>query len=810
MKPHNNGETTASSGRVAIVLLLCLVPCALTAQTYPFQDRSLPLEQRVSDLMSRLTQDEKISLIHQYGPAISRLSIPAFRTGTEALHGIAWLGTATVFPQSIGLGSTWDTELVKQIGSAVGDEARAFYKRNPAANGLSLWAPVVDLERDPRAGRFEEGYSEDPFLVAQMAIAYCSGIKGSDSFYYKAIPTLKHFFAYNQEASRDTMNVSIDARSANEYYLKPFRLTIASGAAKSLMTSYNLVNGVPCTVSPEINAFVRPKWAPSDFFVVTDASGPANLVNVQAYYTDMAHAYAGILKAGVDSMTQDSSNPANMIASVKSALSQSFVASSDIDNAVKNILSVRFHTGDLDSSSSANPYAGLSDSEICATDHAALSLKAAREGIVLLKNSGSLLPLPKSSSVAVIGPLANVVYTDFYSGTCQYKVTPLDGIKKKTSNVTYAPDNANDAAVNAARASAYAVVFVGNDPLCGNIGWGKSRYPSEGKEAIDRQTITLEPADQALVEAVYAANPKTIVVLVSSFPYAITWANANVPAIMYTSHAGQDLGNAVGDALFGDVNPGGKLTATWYSSLSQIPAINNYDIINGKRTYMYFDSTPLYPFGHGLSYTSFAYSNLRLGSGSVQSNGQVTVSVDVRNSGSVAGDEVVQIYAHDQQSSIKKPIRQLVGFSRVSIAAGSTATVSVQVQASELGHWDASRNALYVEPGTFDIMAGSSSADIRLTTALTVTEGSETQAPTAVPTPTPTAGPTPTANKGDVNANGIVDIVDALLVAQYYVGLNPSGFVSANADVNCTGSIDIIDALLVAQYYVGLIVVFPC
>jgi beta-glucosidase len=774
------------------------------SQTYPFQDKNQTLETRVSDLLSRLTQAEKISLIHQWEPAISRLGIGPFRTGTEALHGIAWLGNATVFPQVIGLGSTWDPALIKQIGSAIGDEARAFNKRNPTNYGLSLWAPVVDLERDPRAGRFEEGYSEDPFLVARMAIAYCNGIKGDDPFYYKAIPTLKHFYAYNQEANRDVNNVSIDSRNANEYYLKSFRLVIQSGMAKSMMTSYNLVNGVPCTVSPEINNSVKSKWVPSDFFIVTDAYAPANLAGSQKYYADMPHAYAGMIRAGVDSMTQDDNNPANMISAINTALTQNLLTTADIDKTVRNILTVRFHTGEFDVPVS-NPYSSLPDSEICASDHAALSLKAAREGIVLLKNTNKILPISKSSSVALIGPMANVVLTDFYSGTCSYKVTPLDGIKKKVSTVNYAADNTNNAAVNAAKASTVAVVCVGNDPLCGDLGWAVPRYPSEGKEAVDRQTITFESSDENLIKAVYAANPNTIVVLVSSFPYAMTWENSNVPGIVFTCHAGQELGNALADVLFGDYNPGGKLASTWYSSLSQIPAINNYDIINGKRTYMYFDGTPLYPFGYGLSYATFTYSNLRLDQASVPSNGQVSVSIDVKNSGTVSGDEIVQLYAKARQASVKTPLKQLVGFSRVSIAAGATATASMTFNVSELAYWDATKNALYVEPGNFDIMAGSSSADIRLTATLSVTDASVTALPTAAVTPAPTSV---TGIVGDANGNGTIDIVDALLIAQYYVGLNPSGFIAANADTDCSGSIDIVDALLVAQYYVGIITQF--
>jgi beta-glucosidase len=740
---------------VLTVLVIGSVNPIHSAYTYPFQDPTQPLETRVNNLLSLLTQAEKISLLHQYEPAISRLGIASFRTGTEALHGIAWLGNATVFPQPIGLGATFDPDLVKQIGSAVGDEARGYHSQNPAGNGLNLWAPVVDLERDPRAGRFEEGYGEDPYLVGQMAIAYCNGIKGDNSFYYKAIPTLKHFYAYNQEANRDTVSVNIDDRNKYEYYLKPFQYAIQSGAAKSLMTSYNKVNNVPCTVSPEIMSSVWGKWltGTSDFFVVTDAYGPNNLAGSQGYYSNMVQACAGMIKAGVCSMTQDDNNPTNTINNITSALNQGLITTADIDNRVREILRVRFHTGEFDPAG-FDPYAGLGSSEICASDHATLSGKAARESVVLLKNSNNILPLSKSSSVAVIGTMANTVYTDFYSGTLPYKVTPLAGIRSKVPSATYTADNTNNAAVNAAKAANVAIVFVGNDPLCG-AGWAQSLYPSMGKEAVDRQVITLESSQESLIEAVYAANSNTILVLVSSFPYAITWPNTNLPGIIYTCHSGQEIGNAISDVLFGDYNPAGRLTATWYSSTSQIPAITNYDIITGKRTYMYFSDTPLYPFGYGLSYTSFQYSNLRLSSASITDTSQVTVSVDVKNTGTRAGDEVVQLYVKDVTASVTRPIKELKGFKRIiNLAAAGTQTVSFTLPASELAYWSTSKNAFYVEPGDFSIMVGKSSADIQLTTTLTVTGGGTiTPTPTMVPTPTPirtatprrTAAPTRTA-----------------------------------------------------------------
>jgi beta-glucosidase len=851
------------------LLVLFIVLCSTMAwadYTYPFQDQTQPLEIRVNDLLLRLTEDEKISFFHQWIPAISRLGIQAFRTGTEALHGISWLGAATVFPQATGFGCTWDVDLIKQIGSAVADEARGFNKIDPVSNGLSLWAPVVDLERDPRAGRFEEGYSEDPYLVGQLAIAYCSGIKGDHPFYYKAIPTLKHFYAYNLEANRDTFSVNIDDRNKHEYYLKSFQYPVTAGVAKSLMTSYNFVNGIPNTVAPEINAVVKDEWARGkDFFVVTDAYSPNNLISSQSYYTDAAHSHAGMIKAGIDSMTQDSSDNTNTIKNIKAALALGLITIADIDNGVKNILRVRFHTGEFDTGGN-NPYKKLGTSEICAPAHAVLALKAAREQLVLLKNSNKALPLHKEfvRKVAVIGPLADQVLTDFYSAPFPYTKSVLTGVQTKIAsdkiiftrgldqialksiansqyvtapvsggqltasattvsvnetfdlydfgwgqyllrshaNDKYLTGNGNSSAnvlntanapgvqsnsvgaeewftyqnfkyelqtdgtyslynyqvshwdtgltggkyvtvdtnapyalnasqtnagdnekfqpivlvngLNAAANAAYgadaAIVVVGNEPMLNS------------RETIDRQEITLPPYQEQLIQEVAAVNPNTIVVVVSSYPMAmgVVQNNPNVKAILYSSHGGQEEGTAIADAIFGDYAPAGRLNSTWYSSLSQLPAITDFDIINGKRTYMYFEGTPLYPFGYGLTYTTFQYSNLRLKSGLLNAHGRITVSVDVKNTGSRASDEVIQLYVKDLQPIVKRPIRELKGFKRIYLAAGAIQTVSFNLPASELAYWDVTRNAFYVKPGDYSIMVGRSSADIQLTTALKV------------------------------------------------------------------------------------------
>jgi beta-glucosidase len=693
----------------------------LPLATYPFQDANLPLETRVNDLISRLTLSEKVSLLHQWQPAISRLGIASFRTGTEALHGVAWLGTATVFPQAIGLASTWDPNLVRRVGSAVGDEVRAKHYEDPVNVGLSVWSPVVDALRDPRAGRTEEGYSEDPYLAGRISIAYASGMKGDDPFYYKAIPSLKHFYAYNQEANRDIMNVILDERNRREYYLEFFRYAIQAGAAKSMMTAYNLVNGIPCTVQPAINEFVKSQWAPiaegNDFFVVTDAYAPANLTGSQGYYSTAAQSHAGMIKAGVDSMTQDGSNPTNTINNINAALTQGLLTEADINAAVRNILRVRFHTGEFDGA--LDPYRDINTSIINSPASQALAREAVRKSVVLLKNEDNTLPIDKNNinSVAVLGERANQVLLDWYSGTLPYSVTPLQGIQNKvagSATVTYSANNASIAA-----SADVAIVVVGNRPQC-NGGWAGSCPADEGKETIDRTSIDLNSVQETLIRNVYAVNPNTVVVLISSFPYAINWADGNVPAILYLSHGGQELGNGLADVLFGDYSPAGRLTMTWYSSLSQIPAKTDYDVINGERTYMYFEGAPLYPFGHGLTYTTFDYSNLRLSSGSIEADGQVTVSVDVTNTGSVTSDEVVQLYVKDVEASLKRPMKELLGFERVSISPAQTKTVNFTLPASELAFWDATSHNWFVEGGYFDVMVGSSSEDIRLTTSLYV------------------------------------------------------------------------------------------
>ncbi|HEX8474525.1 MAG TPA: glycoside hydrolase family 3 C-terminal domain-containing protein [Pyrinomonadaceae bacterium] len=363
------------------------------------------------------------------------------------------------------------------------------------------------------------------------------------------------------------------------------------------------------------------------------------------------------------------------------------------------------------------PYANIKDTgEPWLTDkHKSLARLATQKSIVLLKNARSILPLDRRALklVAVIGPRADEVLLDWYSGTPPYVVTPLQGIRNKVGagvEVRHAATNDGGEAARIARTADVAVVVVGNHPTC-DAGWEKCPTPSDGKEAVDRLSITLE--QEELIKQVYAANPNTIVVLRASFPYAINWTEANVPAIVHLSNNSQEEGNALADVLFGDYNPAGRLVQTWPKSAEQLPPMMDYDIRRG-RTYMYFRGEPLYPFGYGLSYSTFAYSNLRTSAGTLRADGSVSMSLRVKNTGTRAGEEVVQMYVKHLDSAVERPLKELKGFARIALRAGETKTVALTLRGEQLAYWDAARRRFAVEQGRVRVMVGGSSADIKL------------------------------------------------------------------------------------------------
>ena len=720
--------------------LLCLFVLVLTAAVaqqprYPFYDPNLPAEARIDNLLSLMTTDEKINCLGTR-TGVPRLGVPNIGS-SEGIHGLVQREargplqpiTTTQFPQPPGMGETWDPDLVRQAAAVQGYEAR-FITQTPKYNRqvLMVWGPQSDLARDPRWGRSEEVYGEDAFFNGTMAVAYIKGLQGDDPKYWQAAALLKHFLANSNEDHRNSSSSDFDERLFWEYYSVPFRMGFLEGGAKAVMASYNAWNNTPMAVNPILRSIVRDKWGVD--VISSDGGAVKLLVDPRHLFPNQEAAAVACLKAGINQFLDRYADE------TKAALKDGSLTVADIDAALRLKFRIAIKLGLLDPPDMV-PYSKIKDSpEPWNTDKdRAVSRQIALESVVLLKNDKNFLPLDKKSlkSIAVIGPLADSVHWDWYGGTPPYAVTPLQGIKEELgANVTvnYAAEELGNAAVNAARQSDVAVVVVGNDPTCGpdmRHDWYNAyegggvtlpcTVPSDGREGRDRESIDLY--QEQLIKQVYSANPKTVVILVSSFPFAINWTQANIPAILHMTHASQDEGTALAQVLFGDYAPGGHLVETWPKSVDQLPPMMDYNIRDG-RTYMYFKGEPLYAFGFGLSYTTFKLSNLKTSSQQVAKDGTVHVSVDVTNTGGRTGDEVVQLYVQHLGSKVERPREQLVGFQRVTVQPNSTKTVEIALPASRLAYWDEKLQAFRVETGPVSLMIGNSSANIALTATVQV------------------------------------------------------------------------------------------
>ena len=546
------------------------------------------------------------------------------------------------------------------------------------------------------------------------------GLQGDDPKYWLSASLLKHFFANSNEDKRTETSSDFDIRQFYEYYSLPFHMGFVEGGAKCFMTSYNLYNGVPCTVNPMIEAATVKQWG-VDGVICTDAGGFKNLTGSQKYYENTTQAGAGTVNAGVNQYLDR-----NFELPVKTAIKEGLLTEKRLDEVIKGTLRVFIRLGLLDPADRV-PYAkiGKDTTETKPWDtqkNKDIVRLATQKSIVLLKNTGNLLPLNKKAikSIALIGPRANQVVFDWYSSEGPYAITPLAGVINKAGKrvkVGFALGDDIATAVNLAKLSDIAIVCVGNNPNQDN-GWKKISSPSEGREDLDRKTIALDVQEE-LIKQVLAANPKTIVVLKSSFPYAINWTHENVPAILHMAHSSQEEGNALADVLFGDFNPAGRLVQTWPKSLDQLPKMLDYDLRNG-RTYMYFKGEPLYPFGFGLSYTSFNYLNLETSTANLNKDGSITVTVDIENTGKRDGDEVVQLYVKHINSTVSRPIQELKGFQRINLKAGERKTVTIPLAAKRLAYWDISKNDWQIERDSIEIRVGASSADIRMKQKLKV------------------------------------------------------------------------------------------
>ncbi|HZQ45052.1 MAG TPA: glycoside hydrolase family 3 C-terminal domain-containing protein [Acidobacteriaceae bacterium] len=714
----------------ALTLALALTASAQqTKPQYPFRDPSLPAATRIDNLLSLMTLDEKIDVLGT-NTAVPRLGVPSFGS-SEGIHGVVQRGgrgrdaiPTTQFPQPPGLGATWDPALVQQAAAVEGYEAR-YITQTPKYNRpiLMLWGPQADLARDPRWGRSEEVYGEDPFFNGTMVTAFIHGLQGDDPHYWLSASLMKHFLANSNEDHRDSSSSNFDQRLFWEYYSVPFRMGFLDGGGRGVMASYNAWNGTPMAVNPILKSIVINQW--HALVISSDGGAVRQLWSAHHAFPDQKAAVIACLHAGINQFLDTYKDETH------AAIKEGSVTEAELDTLVRRKLEVTLKLGLLDPPDQ-NPYSKISaanEPEPWNSAHAhEISLKTALESIVLLKNANNTLPLDKSTlhSIAVIGPLANSVHWDWYGGIPPYAITPLAGIKAAAGpniKINYAASELHQDALNAARNSDVAIVFVGNDPTCGpdmahdwhaTVDGGGTlpcTVPSDGREGRDRESLTLE--QEQLVKQVFAVQPRTIMVLISSFPYTINWSQQYVPAILHMAHSSQDEGTALAHVLFGDYNPGGHLIVTWPKSIDQLPPMMDYDIRHG-RTYMYFHGEPLYPFGFGLSYTSFQLSNLKPSTSSPAPDSTINVAVDVTNTGPRTGDEVVQLYVHHLHSAVSRPAQELKGFRRVTLAPGETRTVTIPLRIPDLAYWNEKLNRFVIEKEPVELRVGDSSRNILL------------------------------------------------------------------------------------------------
>jgi beta-glucosidase len=687
----------------------------------PFRNPKLSDDARIADLLGRLTLQEKVDLMGGH-PKVPRLHL-VLSDEAEGLHGLALGGPGgwgprghqplptTTFPQEKGLGETWDPTLMKKIGALEGEEARYYYQ-NPVTDfgGIVVRAPNTDLSRDPRWGRTEESMGEDPYLVGTMTVSFIQGLQGPDPLHWQAASLMKHFLANENEKDRASSSSDFDERLFREYYSVPFRMGFEQGGSRAVMASYNSWNGTPMMINPVLKDVVIKEWG-NDGIICTDGGALGLLITAHKSFPDKEQGSAAAVKAGINRFL-DEFQP-----ELAKALKDGLLTEADMDASLTNMLRVHLRLGELDPPG-VDPYAKIgreSNGNLPPWDRAAsreLVREATDESVVLLKNENHTLPLDRTNlkNIAVIGPWTNEVQLDWYSGTPPYSVSIVQGIREAAPGASVLfSDGSNVAeAQSLARRADVAIVVVGNHPTC-NAGWGQCAVPSNGKEDIDRKTIVLE--QEELAKQVFAANPHTIEVLRSSFPYAIVWSQQTLPAIVHMTHNSEEEGHGLADVLFGDYSPAGRLNQTWPTGDAQLLPMMDYNIRHG-RTYMYSKEKPLYPFGYGLSYTTFAYEALNLGAPSVKADGDVQVTVKVKNTGKHASDEVVQMYVQHLGSAVERPQLELKGFERVRIEPGAEKNVVLDLKPRDLAYWDTAAHLWRVEKEPIRILAGGSSAEL--------------------------------------------------------------------------------------------------
>jgi beta-glucosidase len=861
-----------NSIRCLLLSIALCVPLSAVAQAPVYLNPDAPLPQRVQDLVSRMTLEEKVSQMMDVAAAIERLGVPEYNWWNEGLHGVARSGLATVFPQAIGMAATWNDSLMLELATVISDEFRAKhheYVRNGKRlryQGLTVWSPNINLFRDPRWGRGQETYGEDPFLTGRLAVPFIRGLQGSDPRYFKTIATVKHYAVHSgPEPERHEFDAVVNQRDLRESYLPHFETALREAGAYSLMCAYNRVFGAAACASKLLLQDILRGEYEFPGFIVSDCGAIDDIYRHHKIVPTAAEAAALAVKHGTDL------DCGRVYPNLVQAVRQGLISEADIDVAVSRLMTARMRLGMFDPPARV-PYAQIPYRVLDQPSHRALARKVAQQSIVLLRNEGRVLPLRKDlRSIAVIGPNADdaMVLLGNYNGMPADPVTPLRGIREAVSprtRVLYARGSAladsfptfvtvpaealrdlqaeyfsgrelsgaaaasgKDSTVNAnwrdqaprpelnadsfavrwtgvlrpARSGKYQLGLIGtmkfalyvNDSLLVRSVYGYRdefgdprlrsgrvmdleagrdyRIRVEGIESYgdaqlelvwsapaedllpeamraarnadavvlvlgltprlegeemdvriagfrggDRTTLGLPAAQQRLLESVVAAGKPTVLVLLNGSALAVNWADRRVPAVLEAWYPGQAGGTAIADVLFGDYNPGGRLPVTFYRDVNDLPAFTDYNMQG--RTYRFFRGQPLYPFGHGLSYTTFRYSNLAVSRDVRSKNDTIGVSVDIANTGSRAGDEVVQMYVQHINSAVARPIKDLRGFRRITLQPGESRRVSFALPAQQLAYWDSVAGNWSLERGNVRVLVGASSADIKLTSTFAV------------------------------------------------------------------------------------------
>jgi beta-glucosidase len=661
--------------------------------TLPYLNPGLTVDQRVNDLVSRMTLDEKIGQMMNAAPAIPRLHIAAYNWWNEGLHGVARAGLATVYPQAIGLAAAWDEDMQYKMATAISDEARAKYNdfirqdKHDLYEGLTFFSPNINIFRDPRWGRGQETYGEDPFLTGRLAVQFIKGMQGDDPRYFKTIATVKHFAVHSgPEPERHFFDARPDERDFRETYLPQFEMGVREGKAFSVMCAYNRLYGQACCGSSRLlTTILRKEWG-FQGYVVSDCGAIDDIYERHKIVATPEEAAVLAVRSGCDLECM------NTYAHLKEAVAKQMITEPEIDVAVKRLFTARVKLGMFDPVDSVK-YNSIPYSVVDSKEHQQLALEVARESIVLLKNDHATLPLGQAlRTIAVIGPNADdsALLLGNYNGTPSHAVTPLEGIRAKLGTKTtvlytkgcelsaglphpISPAGMKDSALRIARQADAVILCMGLSP---RLEGEDMKVNIPGFKGGDRTTLDLPKEQEDLIHSIAATGKPIILVLLNGSAVAVNWEDQHLPAIVEAWYPGQAGGAAIADVLFGDYNPAGRLPVTFYSSVKDLPGFGDYAMAG--RTYRYFKGPVLYPFGYGLSYTTFHYYNLRIEK-AVGPGDSLLLAVQVNNTGHIEGDEVAQIYISALDTHVPVPIRSLRAFQRIHLQPGQTMTLHFAV-----------------------------------------------------------------------------------------------------------------------------------